>query len=351
MTFIFDTGSAWLWVPSDACPKSQCPGNQFHYGQSSTYQQTGYNETVTYGKGQVKGYVVQDQVSLTSATTGSTYVAQSSKFLSIYEASDISGLISDGLLGLSPNFISSTNGELLIASLKKSGAISKQMFALYLASTTKTSQIQFGGYDQTQVLSRYSTAEKVNKTAEDLICWVKIVSKAYWQVQLDQATVNGQAISIKIQKVVFDSGASLSYVPSYDYYLIYNAIFDSKNTAKCAISKTSQLLLCDCTSVLDPRYPSITFRVEDSDTRATFWLLGDPFLRAYYTIYDMDNQRIGFAGKNIDNGSPISAYSSSDDDSILGNTTYIIIICVIGGVTLLRIAQAQQDKTSQKQIP
>jgi hypothetical protein len=27
-----------------------------------------------------------------------------------------------------------------------------------------------------------------------------------------------------------------------------------------------------------------------------FWLMGDPFLRAYYSIYDMDNARIGLVG-------------------------------------------------------
>jgi len=26
------------------------------------------------------------------------------------------------------------------------------------------------------------------------------------------------------------------------------------------------------------------------------WLMGDPFLRAYYSIYDMDNKRIGMVG-------------------------------------------------------
>ena len=29
----------------------------------------------------------------------------------------------------------------------------------------------------------------------------------------------------------------------------------------------------------------------------TFWLMGDSFLRAYYSIYDMDNARIGLVGR------------------------------------------------------
>ena len=52
LTFIFDTGSAWLWIPTDACPKEQCTGNRFHYGTSTTY--TPYEDekhTVTYGNG------------------------------------------------------------------------------------------------------------------------------------------------------------------------------------------------------------------------------------------------------------------------------------------------------------
>ena len=26
------------------------------------------------------------------------------------------------------------------------------------------------------------------------------------------------------------------------------------------------------------------------------WLMGDPFLRKYYSIYDMDEKRVGFVG-------------------------------------------------------
>lgn len=65
---------------------------------------------------------MSDQVALTSSAY---YAAQSAKFLSIYAASSISGLETDGLLGLSPNFMSTNSGELFITSLYKSAVISK----------------------------------------------------------------------------------------------------------------------------------------------------------------------------------------------------------------------------------
>jgi len=35
---------------------------------------------------------------------------------------------------------------------------------------------------------------------------------------------------------------------------------------------------------------------EEAGQRRLSWLMGDPFLRAYYSIYDMENDRIGLVG-------------------------------------------------------
>ena len=76
-------------------------------------------------------------------------------------------MVADGVLGLSPNFINSevSGGELFIKKLNATGKISKAMFSIYLARTGTQSKMHFGGWSDTFVNAKYTTAERVNKTA------------------------------------------------------------------------------------------------------------------------------------------------------------------------------------------
>ena len=65
MTLIIDTGSSWTWMPSKDCPKSQCPKDSYNYEKSTGYSNSGELETVLYGVGSIKGYIVEDDMALT----------------------------------------------------------------------------------------------------------------------------------------------------------------------------------------------------------------------------------------------------------------------------------------------
>lgn len=45
----------------------------------------------------------------------------------------------------------------------------------------------------------------------------------------------------------------------------------------------------------------LTF-LEDVDPKSYYWLLGDPILRTYYLVYDMEKMRVALAGLHIDDG-------------------------------------------------
>jgi hypothetical protein len=100
MKFIFDTGSAWTWVPNSDC--TGCPGNHYNYALSADYYQSQYTKKIFYGVGSVKGYVVNDDITIAPPETGANAMAHNVNFISVYESEDLFGLMSDGLLGLSP---------------------------------------------------------------------------------------------------------------------------------------------------------------------------------------------------------------------------------------------------------
>jgi len=185
---------------------------------------------------------------------------------------------------------------------------------------------------------------------------MKINSDSYWQVSLDGVKVGDTEVINQVEDIVFDSGASLMYVPSADYRRLSSAIFSGSNAPSCSLDTASGITFCDCTSITDSRYPEIqltmghqyTFFLNGSNyliyessrrrciftfiedtTIQKFWLVGDPFLRAYVAVHDMDSQRIGLAGRHIDNGynppDDVSSSSEEEDDPFLAYVIWILI--------------------------
>ena len=220
MSFIFDTGSTWTWIPNKDCPESQCPNDHYYYDRSTNYYDTRDQDQVTYGIGQVKGYVVVDDVAVADSVD---LQANDVNFLSVYYAKDMSTLKSDGLLGLSPRSsrkVSANSGHemhLLVDELYKDGKIDRPWFAIYLTFVGQQSKIQFGGYDNYYVQKAQEEDTEgilASKKSGDGIFWMDINSQQHWQVSIFEAKIGNKTLSIKAKNAIFDTGTSLLYFPT-----------------------------------------------------------------------------------------------------------------------------------------
>ena len=106
-------------------------------------------------------------------------MAHDVNFISVYESTDLFGLMSDGLLGLSPRRANSGGNltvHLLVDELKNDGVIDQAMFAFDLRSTTDTehqSKVTFGGYDHAIAMERASEFRDYDDNGNAFIHWMK----------------------------------------------------------------------------------------------------------------------------------------------------------------------------------
>lgn len=82
-----------------------------------------------------------------------------------------------------------------------------------------------GGYDETTIKSYYNSTYLINKTMDDLIAWMPIVSKTYWQMNMNESYFGNNTIKLNNFKAIFDSGSSLSYIPTADFNQLLNIIY------------------------------------------------------------------------------------------------------------------------------
>ncbi|KAG8147935.1 hypothetical protein E2320_022468, partial [Naja naja] len=130
--------------------------------------------------------------------------------------------------------------------------------------------------------------------------WVPLSVEYYWQITLDSITFNGQSIACSggCQAVV-DTGTSLLAGPANSIAKIQNFIGVNCN----AINELPDIVF----TINGIQYPvpaSAYIRQFQSYCMSGFenmffhsdlWILGDIFIRQYYSVFDRANNQIGLA--------------------------------------------------------
>jgi len=299
---IFDTGSSNLWVPSKNC--SNCGIHpKYDSSQSSTYKPNGTKFAVQYGSGPVSGFYAVDNVQWGNSKGGGPVVTNQI----FAEVDDVSGLGAgytlgkfDGILGMGFYSISVDGTPTVFDDLWQQGALSEYLFAFYLTTdTSKDGELTLGGYDSTKFKGQ--------------IQWVNLTQETYWETQLTYLRL-GTTDETQVTKAVLDTGTSTLAGPAAEVANIAEQIGalpvgdTGEYVIACAKAKSLpdlnigvgpyNFVLTPIDYLLDDGAPDCVLGILGIDIpppAGPLWILGDVFIRKYYTIFDVDNTRLGFA--------------------------------------------------------
>jgi len=298
---IFDTGSSDLWVPWLKCKSEFCKASHLFNNEVSetcvVYENQPFD--ITYGTGAVSGVVATDQLQV-----GDTKIEGQNFGLVDQTSQDMVPGRFDGVLGLGLPALSQFNATPVLLSLFEQQAELERIFGFWIAETLED--------EPSGVIS----IGELNRTLFDgELCWTPIDKKhLYWETRLKNMRYGGERLTRTIfsQSAVIDTGTSLNVgPPRYVNRLARRIGAESIGSGLFVITDHSDLKdisfqLGDCKFILTPDLYKLKvnqttfFGFQASQFRRGVagrhsWILGDVFLRAYYTAYSYTNYSIGFA--------------------------------------------------------
>ncbi|KAJ5891924.1 Vacuolar protease A [Penicillium subrubescens] len=295
---VLDTGSSNLWVPSSQCNSIACfLHSKYDSSSSSTYKKNGTEFAIRYGSGSLSGFVSQDTMKI-----GDLEI----KHQDFAEATEEPGLAFafgrfDGILGLGFDTISVNKMVPPFYNALNQGLLDEPVFAFYLGDANKDgddSEATFGGIDK----SHY-TGELIN---------IALRRKAYWEVDFDAITLGENTAELEDTGVILDTGTSLIALPSTMAELLNKEIGAKKGfTGQYTVECDARDKLPDLTFTLAGHNFTIgpydyILEVQGScissfmgmdfpEPVGPLAILGDAFLRKWYSVYDHGKGSVGLA--------------------------------------------------------
>ncbi|XP_065206226.1 uncharacterized protein LOC135835742 [Planococcus citri] len=300
MNIDFDTGSSYLWVLSKLCNTPSCPvGDHARYDHtnSKTYQeQKATPQNLTYVSGWTYGIWSRDTISIDDVTI------KDQRFI---EATNMAATDAnkpyDGLMGLS--YDAKNTSENIISKFCKQSGIKDSKFSFYLTNNaldTNGGELTLCGVDQ----SKFKGELKYTSDFGEFYgkSWTIFITEFSIRYAGNRSTEGSFTTAL------VDTGTAAILGPPDHISAIYTAV-------------NANNLQVDCENI--PKFPNITLVIDKVDYiitgkdytikfpdggcivallpkkrqngSPTDWILGDVFLRKYYTVFDLEKQQIGFA--------------------------------------------------------
>jgi len=294
---VLDTGSSNLWIPSTKCTSIACFLHSKYDSQSSeTYKSNGTGIEIHYGSGSMEGFVSNDVFSMGDLTVRRMDFAEATKEPGLAFAF---GKF-DGILGLAYDTIAVSHVVPPFYYLLNEGVLDEPVFAFRMGRSEEDGgEATFGGIDHSAYKGK--------------LVYAPVRRKAYWEVELNKIGFGDDDLELENTGAAIDTGTSLIALPT--------DIAEMLNTQIGAKKSWNGQYTVDCSKV--PDLPDLTFyfggkpyplkgtdyvlNMQGTCVSAftgmdinlpgggSIWIVGDVFLRRYYTVYDLGRNAVGFA--------------------------------------------------------
>lgn len=353
-----DTGSSDLWIPASNCTRCKDRTKKFRLHESCSARELGDRITFRYGDGTVAvGGSFLDDVVIGDLKVKEQFLIE------VDSMESDTHMKSDGILGLAHHYVSDkgSRGKTFMSTLFQEHPNLPQMFSFHLTGDTEQpSQLVFGDPDMAAHAKEgeFKYGKGYYMTHTDL--WLTSVWSIGWSgtgVEVsfpDRGTLGSPAL--------IDSGSSLMVLAPNIYDHLLSEL--KWRFTGCRELREQQIISCDCPPANDlSRVPSLVINLIDdkdqqfslcmspdeyilesmdstsgrsacvpalqrgSDTQPVPLIFGMTFMRSFYTNFDVEKHRIGFA-RSSNSPMPASFKCSVDARPLLRRTIWSVSVVV-----------------------
>ncbi|XP_058158934.1 LOW QUALITY PROTEIN: chymosin-like [Dasypus novemcinctus] len=291
-TVVFDTGSSDLWVPSVYCTSDACENHRrFDPAKSSSFRSLGRPLSIQYGTGSMQGELGSDTVSVSSLVVPHQTVGLSTQEPGVvFTYSEF-----DGILGLAYPSLAAPYSVPVFDNMMARHLLAQDLFSVYMGRSGQGSMLTLGAIDP----SYYSGS----------LHWVPVTVQEYWQFTVDSVTVDDVVVACDGGcQAILDTGTSMLAGPSSDILNIQTVIGATQGLygqfdVNCTSLSSMPTVVFEINGRKYPLPPSAYTNQDPGVCTSGFqgngdsqqWILGDVFLREYYSVFDRASNRVGLA--------------------------------------------------------